>query len=383
MTCRSASRGFTLIELLVVIAIIAILAAILFPVFAKAREKARQTTCTNNQKQIATAFQMYVQDNDEQFPQAASWTSALSSAVDAKLWDCPSAATQGTDTAPEYCYSQFVAGQALGDIGSPSSQPLTADGWQASAPVGVFSKLSHLKYRHNGSIVVSYADGHVESTQRLVLPLYSGMLNWFRADYGMTITNTFTWLDSSGAGNNGTQTTVSAIPRVMRNVAGGWPALHFARDGQFFTFPPQTTIRTVFWVIRDDSTAPATWRGLLGDTVNNTYHFSGDGGNANRYIFSSFAAVKNSGSCAGVTRLNGTVVNGESTPRPATMSIISVVCNGTPATANNFSNDRNLAGRYWRGDLAELLIYNRKFSDTEIKRTEAHLSAKYGIKVVP
>ncbi|MHB9022949.1 MAG: prepilin-type N-terminal cleavage/methylation domain-containing protein, partial [Armatimonadota bacterium] len=49
-------RGFTLIELLVVIAIIAILAAILFPVFAKAREKARQTTCLNNQKQIATAI---------------------------------------------------------------------------------------------------------------------------------------------------------------------------------------------------------------------------------------------------------------------------------------------------------------------------------------
>jgi prepilin-type N-terminal cleavage/methylation domain-containing protein/prepilin-type processing-associated H-X9-DG protein len=59
--------GFTLIELLVVIAIIAILAAILFPVFARAREKARQTSCLNNIKQIALAMTMYVQDFDEHF----------------------------------------------------------------------------------------------------------------------------------------------------------------------------------------------------------------------------------------------------------------------------------------------------------------------------
>src|SRR5262245_17413238 len=60
--------GFTLIELLVVIAIIAILAAILFPVFAQAREKARQATCLSNIKQIGLAAMMYVQDYDETFP---------------------------------------------------------------------------------------------------------------------------------------------------------------------------------------------------------------------------------------------------------------------------------------------------------------------------
>jgi prepilin-type N-terminal cleavage/methylation domain-containing protein len=68
-------KGFTLIELLVVIAIIAILAAILFPVFAKAREKARQTTCTNNMKQLGLAFLQYVQDNDEHFPNSINWGS--------------------------------------------------------------------------------------------------------------------------------------------------------------------------------------------------------------------------------------------------------------------------------------------------------------------
>jgi prepilin-type N-terminal cleavage/methylation domain-containing protein/prepilin-type processing-associated H-X9-DG protein len=61
-------KGFTLIELLVVIAIIAILAAILFPVFAKAREKARQTSCLSNIKQLGLAFLMYAQDYDERWP---------------------------------------------------------------------------------------------------------------------------------------------------------------------------------------------------------------------------------------------------------------------------------------------------------------------------
>jgi prepilin-type N-terminal cleavage/methylation domain-containing protein/prepilin-type processing-associated H-X9-DG protein len=64
-------RGFTLIELLVVIAIIAILAAILFPVFTRAREKAQQTTCLSNMKQLDLAFQMYAQDYDETLPGVA------------------------------------------------------------------------------------------------------------------------------------------------------------------------------------------------------------------------------------------------------------------------------------------------------------------------
>ena len=63
------ARGFTLIELLVVIAIIAILSAILFPVFAAAREKARQSTCQNNLYEVGVSFLQYAEDNDELFPQ--------------------------------------------------------------------------------------------------------------------------------------------------------------------------------------------------------------------------------------------------------------------------------------------------------------------------
>ncbi|NMC81822.1 MAG: prepilin-type N-terminal cleavage/methylation domain-containing protein, partial [Armatimonadetes bacterium] len=64
----SNRKGFTLIELLVVIAIIAILAAILFPVFAKARDRAKATTCLNNMKQLSLAFLNYFEDHEQMFP---------------------------------------------------------------------------------------------------------------------------------------------------------------------------------------------------------------------------------------------------------------------------------------------------------------------------
>jgi prepilin-type N-terminal cleavage/methylation domain-containing protein/prepilin-type processing-associated H-X9-DG protein len=106
------SKAFTLIELLVVIAIIAILAAILFPVFAQAREKARQTSCLSNMKQIGTAAIMYCQDYDERTvrnwfgeegfeattaigatPERYKWMDALQPYIkNTQIFTCPSAA---------------------------------------------------------------------------------------------------------------------------------------------------------------------------------------------------------------------------------------------------------------------------------------------------
>ena len=115
---RSIRRAaFTLIELLVVIAIISILAAFLFPVFMTARERARQTVCLSNTKQLALAEYMYVQDNDETFwatPEyrsvplhsLPSWSDLLMPYVkDTKLFSCPS----NTDELPWDPFYQYPA----------------------------------------------------------------------------------------------------------------------------------------------------------------------------------------------------------------------------------------------------------------------------------
>jgi len=83
MHTKTNYRAFTLIELLVVIAIIAILAAILFPVFAQARESARKTSCLSNTRQLGTGIMMYVQDYDEMYP--------------SNSWDTPPINTRDTD----------------------------------------------------------------------------------------------------------------------------------------------------------------------------------------------------------------------------------------------------------------------------------------------
>lgn len=147
LPCRR-TRGFTLIELLVVIAIIAILAAILFPVFAQAREAARRSACTSNMKQVALAITMYAQDYDEVLPvqgdpanpagdvanYAASplavWINAAQPyAKNAGIWWCPSA-TRHSGAPPNgasdsnYWYNGQASGKALAAIQRPAESVL-------------------------------------------------------------------------------------------------------------------------------------------------------------------------------------------------------------------------------------------------------------------
>jgi len=124
-------RGFTLIELLVVIAIIAILAAILFPVFAKAREKARQASCLSNTKQILIAAQSYAQDYDERFMRHCGvanpgdcWIGCLYPyAKNTQLALCPS-----FERNPSYGYDlRGCDNRKLGDFGTPSQKMMFSE----------------------------------------------------------------------------------------------------------------------------------------------------------------------------------------------------------------------------------------------------------------
>jgi len=192
-------RGFTLIELLVVIAIIAILAAILFPVFAKAREKARQSSCSSNVKQIMLAVLQYAQDYDEILPgrrkQALGITPTWNCGAGWVLWvglvdpyiknsqvfRCPSRGTTALGYGYNPCGGDADAGTlSLGQITDPANRVKIGDAYSSglkgvnraqacdwvnstnleAAPVSPVC--GGLAAAHNAGANLGFVDGHVK-----------------------------------------------------------------------------------------------------------------------------------------------------------------------------------------------------------------------------
>lgn len=203
-------RGFTLIELLVVIAIIAILAAILFPVFAQAREAARKTSCLSNLKQIGASVQMYVQDNDGVFlPYGQTATTCPQALLfnyqkNKQIWVCPSddnatVRAMTTPTTVSYNFNNQLGGKAESVVTRASDIVVTTDsdpgevGWtegnswdggkttdwpqfrpngctesnQGSTvkPCGANSATLKWFTRHSGSFNALFYDGHAKTGQ--------------------------------------------------------------------------------------------------------------------------------------------------------------------------------------------------------------------------
>lgn len=229
-----SNRGFTLIELLVVIAIIAILAAILFPVFAQAREKARATSCLSNVKQMGTAVKMYQQDYDEMFPFAANLESGFADTdkwygtvklqpymKSAQILFCPSMSKfKQYNTLCTYSYNihlgyfwypaggaySFYQGATDSQVAYPSQTAMincAKPSWYYYDKVyggiygefysfingtsGMFDVARFLLadpaqfnsvFIHHGGVNLAYCDGHAKFNQGRYLITYAGYMQW-------------------------------------------------------------------------------------------------------------------------------------------------------------------------------------------------------------
>jgi prepilin-type N-terminal cleavage/methylation domain-containing protein/prepilin-type processing-associated H-X9-DG protein len=202
---RNSQRGFTLLELLVAIAIIAISATILFPVFARARENARRSSCQSNLKQIGLGMMQYVQDYDERFPHqnwfsgnhpdpafagktVTEWNGTSAWQLhpyikSTQLWICPSKGDGSPDVSQtgtlSYSRNSFKAvGISMAELREPARTVAWADGndawldgyWRdnsypanTSPTGGTNNRFQTQPKKHLGTANVLYLDGHVKS----------------------------------------------------------------------------------------------------------------------------------------------------------------------------------------------------------------------------
>jgi len=389
-------HGFTLIELLVVIAIIAILAAILFPVFAKAREKARQTSCLNNQRQITTGILMYAQDHDELLPSADTVWGAIG--MDKGVLICP---TAGKKLANAYDYNSFISGSALGEITAPSSTMMTCDGISGTGTGQVANTAyngSQIDLRHGSGAILSYVDSHVELTKDPPFPFMSNITCWLNADKGVTVVNggVSVWADQSGAGNDAAQSNVAVRPTLVTSAIGGHQALNFTSSATstYLKAAGVTGIASgvvVFKYTRAGANF-TNYPGLIASGDGTTPNFlRGEGA---QYFREAGSANWNDGistpDMGGTTRpwiwVNGVQPTAWNAPYlnpiqdPKVVVALDCKTDQIPYPFAGMCIGRSdQADRGWDGYIAEIVIFSKNLTATQIANVTSYMRGKYGI----
>lgn len=140
---------------------VAVLAAVLFPVFNRARGAARSTSCLSNTKQIATAFMMYTSEFDDRMPLGNSWQPALDPYMKSRyIWKCPSAQT----TDPCYAFNSKLVKAKLSDINAPQDTVMVFESVPGMNQFGG-KELLPSPPRHPEGHSIGFVDGHVKSVK--------------------------------------------------------------------------------------------------------------------------------------------------------------------------------------------------------------------------
>ena len=203
----------------------------------------------------------------------------------------------------------------------------------------------------------------IAPSQRFSPNLLNGLQLWLDANHSSALTSS--WSDLSGNNNHATR---NADPVVVTNAQNGLSLMDYSgTNGQHHSFNRISDIRTVFWVLKYN----AGYWVLLGDTTSYDFHSNGASG----IFHSSFAhnGIRTGSSFA----INGSAHNIDGA-WPQSLSIISLRTSAN-VQASNFSNDRNIGGRFPNARLGELIVFNEALPDYEMDLVEGYLAHKWGL----
>lgn len=199
-----------------------------------------------------------------------------------------------------------------------------------------------------------------------------GLILWVRADSSVVTDGSNKvqqWLDMSPAGNDLSEVAPNYQPLLVEDVLNGHAGIRFDGSNDNLEFTELTTIRSVFWVVRESEEATYNYRSLLGD--NDSYHFlRGEDGAIWNAQFTDPAIQE------GSTRIGFEEIDGVSTAFPGGFQVVSLRTTG-PVTASRFNRDRFYIDRAWNGEVMELLILDEALDSSQTVQVENYLADYY------